>query len=153
MSDSLLNIIVNELKKYKLCAENVDITPIKALLDKIDPKVISKISDKIPIVIISHLKNILQDNKIDLSDTSEILELLKDLYTSIGELNNENSFKISSKQLVDIVMIIINAILSLCIEDKDKLNLLVKIIETSGTFLLFSLPEKISLFCKCCKNF
>lgn len=148
MNQNLLELIISELKKEKICPENIDTSIVKVYLDKIDPSVAENFSSKIVLMIIGHLKNILADNKIDLSDTSEILKLLKDLYIAAGELQNDQKKQITSQQLVDTVMNIINIVISLCMEDKNKAFLLVKIIETSGTFLLISLPEKIS--CKCC---
>jgi hypothetical protein len=150
MTESLLNIIVKELQKENLYSENVDLEHVKNLLDKIDPTILDKISSIFPVVIVSHLKNILHDNKIDVSDTPEILELLKTLYSSIAEIRNEKSFVISSKDIVETTIIIVKSVLSLCIKD-NKLNFLLKIVEISGSLVLFSLPEQMSLFCKCCK--
>jgi hypothetical protein len=149
MEEKILNILYDELKKEKLCVENVDILNFKHLFDKIEINVLEKVSEKFPVTIISHLRNILKDEKIDLDDFDDILKILKELYTSINDLHNQKNTKIPLKDLIDATVVIINIILMVCVKDENRKQNLIKIVQVSQSFLFFTLPE-ISIFCKCC---
>jgi len=146
---SFLDLLIKELEKVEIYPQGiVDLAPVIVIVDKIDKKLLEKITKESTVInlIISQLINIVKDNKITIEDTPYIIEILKVLYTSLGQLEN---IQIKSQDLVNIATDIIIIVLSICITNKEKLVTIVKIVETTGVFINFTMPITKTLSCKC----
>ena len=164
--NNILGLILNEVQKHNM-ARNIDISKYKEKiasliqttktkldqnsLDKIDTylknnNVISKIVNACVI----NIQNILKDGKIDLNDTSYFLDIVREIYEQVNNINQENvSIKISSDDLIELCGLLMKIILVYTINDQTSVDLALKISNSAIGLLKFSM-KKTSWSFKCC---
>ena len=151
-SDILLHLILNELEASSLFNKSLDLTPIKVLIAKINPVILSQLSSQLSdeksklgqmiSLIISNVQTILKNNEMTIADGPVFLKIIKELYAAVGDLSE---ISITSNQLVDVTTEIVIIVLSMCISDQTKLNNIIALVNEASSLVKFIMPSKTFL--------
>jgi len=144
-SDILLHLLLNEIKTQA----SLDLTPIKILVAKINPIVLSQLSksamENSPLcsmvqIIVENLKKIVNDaGRVDLNDTPKVLDTLKVIFKCVGELSDVN---ISAEQLVEVSSSIIIIVLNILMNDPHNIGQVSEMVSVVANLVNFAMPVK-----------